>query len=406
MSRAPVVVVGAGAAGLMAAYFAAAGQRDVLVLERTGDGGRKILISGGGRCNVLPSRFDPAQYFTDSSPNILRNVLRSWPDRAQRRFFEDELGLPLALEPETGKLFPVSNRARDVRDMLVNAARERGARFQFDSAMAALEPPDSDSSAWTVRLADGRSLAAHAVILASGGLSVPQTGSDGTGLRVAHALGHTVRETYPALTPLTLQPARFAALAGISLTVRLAAAGTAFEPAGFLFTHRGYSGPAVLNASHVAVRAQQRGEHSPLLVQWSLGEAEWQARLAGGAATVGAVLRRELPDRLAAVLLEEAGVATEQRVARLPRDARRRLLDVLVRFPLPYTGNEGYRKAEVTGGGVALEEVDPRTLQSRLHPRLYLCGELLDAFGPIGGYNFAWAWATGRLAGSAAAAPA
>lgn len=400
-----MVVVGAGAAGLMAAYFAASAGREVLVLERTSDGGRKILISGGGRCNVLPSRFEHTQYYTDSSPNILRNVLRSWPDRAQRRFFEAELGLPLQLEPETGKLFPVSNRARDVRDTLVRAARERGVRFQFDSSMVALETPADAGAAWTVRLADGRSLEAHAVILASGGLSVPQTGSDGTGLVVARALGHTVHETYPALTPLTLQPPRFAALAGVSLTVRLRAAGTPADPAGFLITHRGYSGPAVLNASHVAVRAQLRGEHSPLLVQWSLEEAEWQAQLAGGAATVGAVVRRHLPDRLADVLLAAAGVAPEQRVARLPRDERRRLLDVLVRFPLPYTGNEGYRKAEVTGGGVALEEIDPRTLESRLHPRLYLCGELLDAFGPIGGYNFAWAWATGRLAGSAAATP-
>ena len=128
-----VVVVGAGAAGLMAAIVAARSGRRVLVLERTSDGGRKILISGGGRCNVLPSSLAPQRFVTDSSPNTLRNLLRSWPLTEQRRFFEHDLDIPLALEPETGKLFPVSNRARDVRDRLVTCARTLGATFRFDA---------------------------------------------------------------------------------------------------------------------------------------------------------------------------------------------------------------------------------------------------------------------------------
>lgn len=401
MSHAPVVVIGAGAAGLMAALFAARGPRRVVLLERTPDGGRKILISGGGRCNVLPSAFDPAQYFTDSSPHILRNVLRSFPDRAQRRFFEQELGIPLALEAETGKLFPASNRARDVRDTFFAALQQAGGERRSNVCVTALERA---GDGWVVRAAHGEALTASAVIVATGGLSVPQTGSDGTGLGMVRALGHTIRATYPALTPLTQQPARFGALAGISLNVVIRAPGGLETRGGFLFTHRGYSGPAVLDVSHVAVRARQRGEVQPLFVQWSAPEAEWQALLAGGSGTVGGIVRRQLPERLADALLAEASVAGEQRVAQLTRDARRRLLDVLVHFPLPHTGDEGYKKAEVTGGGVALEEIDARTMQSRLHPGLYLCGEILDAFGPIGGYNFAWAWATGRLAGMAAAA--
>ena len=388
----------------MAALHAAGGPRPVLLLETTRDGGRKILISGGGRCNVLPSRFEPGDFFTDSSPHILRNVLRSFPDHAQRRFFEDELALPLVLEEETGKLFPASDRARDVRDWLVREVRARGAAIRFEARVTNLLPPGADGL-WDVRIADAPALRAHTVILATGGLSVPATGSDGAGLRVARALGHTVRDTYPALTPLTLDPPRFAGLAGVSLdvTIRAPRPRGVFETrGGFLFTHRGYSGPAVLDVSHLAVRARLAHGSQPVHVQWTeLGEEEWTAQLTGGG-TVGPVLRRRLPLRLAEMILQEAGIADDQRLAQLKREARRRLLDLLVHFPLPHNGDEGYRKAEVTGGGVALEEIDARTMQSRVQPRLFLCGEILDAFGPIGGYNFAWAWATGRLAGLAA----
>ncbi|MGH7507239.1 MAG: NAD(P)/FAD-dependent oxidoreductase, partial [Longimicrobiales bacterium] len=200
----PIVVIGAGAAGTMAALFAADAGGAVLLLETTRDGGRKILISGGGRCNVLPSRAQPSQFTTASSPNTLRRMLRSWPFDEQRRFFEDTLGIALALEPETGKLFPVSNRARAVRDTLYAAVRDRGARIRFESRVTELRPPSDDAS-WRVRLA-GESIEAAAVILATGGLSVPNTGSDGAGLRFARRLGHTIHDTYPALTPLTALP--------------------------------------------------------------------------------------------------------------------------------------------------------------------------------------------------------
>jgi predicted Rossmann fold flavoprotein len=187
----PIVIVGAGAAGLMAAIFAAGARRPVILLESSADGGRKILISGGGRCNVLPSRVDPRQFVTASSPNTLRNILRSWPLADQRRFFEADLGIALALEAESGKLFPVSNRARDVRDRLVAEARGRGVQVRFGTRARTIEPaanrgPRSGGGGrWNVALADGPSIAASAVILATGGLSVPATGSDGAGVRVS-----------------------------------------------------------------------------------------------------------------------------------------------------------------------------------------------------------------------------
>jgi predicted Rossmann fold flavoprotein len=189
----------------------------------------------------------------------------------------------------------------------------------------------------------------------------------------------------------------------VSLNVRLrarAGAKTKETHGGFLFTHRGYSGPAVLDVSHHAVRAAMAGRPQPILAQWSPdGDAAWHATLQGGDGLVVSRLRATLPERLAQQLVAEAGVAGDQRIATLRREQRLALVERLCRYPLPWTGDEGFRKAEVTGGGVALDEIDPRTMECRRLPGLFLCGELLDAFGPIGGHNFAWAWATGRLAG-------
>lgn len=403
----PIVVIGAGAAGAMAAIFAAAAGAPVLLLERTRDGGRKILISGGGRCNVLPSEMDPAQYFTASSPNSLRKILLSWPLEQQRRFFEDDLGIPLALEHESGKLFPVSNRARDVRDGLLDLARFRGARVRFGSCVVGLEP-GVDGRPWRVLLDGGDTVDAARVVIATGGLSVPQTGSDGTGIRIVRQLGHTLHNTYAALTPLTSEPPAHGHLAGVSLTAHLEAPlgkGSLAATGGFLFTHRGYSGPSVLNVSHAAVRARRPADQ-PVYARWTELDADaWERMLSsGGGGLVAGLLRRHLPTRLADTLLAESGIDDGRTLAQLRRDERARLVEHLTRYPLPWTGDEGYKKAEVTGGGVPLSEVDPRTLESRLVPGLHLCGEILDCFGPIGGYNFCWAWATGRAAGLGAAA--
>lgn len=407
MREEPIVVIGAGAAGTTAAIFAASTGKRVLLLERTRDGGRKILISGGGRCNVLPSEVDSTRFVTESSPNTLRKMLLSWPLPEQREFFEREVGIRLALELETGKLFPASNKARDVRDSLYALARRRGVEMRFDTSVEDVQPCGTGGS-WQVRLANKTEVAASSIVLATGGLSVPATGSDGRGLIIAKRLGHTLHPTYPALTPLLAASAPHAPLAGVSLEVSIHAPAkkkAVSARGGFLFTHRGYSGPAVLDVSHMAVRAEGR-KAQPIQVQWSsLDAATWE-RLLAGASTglVATLLRRHLPDRLAGALLDEADVPVDRTAAQLRRDERVRLVEILTRYSLPWTGDEGYKKAEVTGGGVALGEVDPRTLQSRVCPGLFLCGEVLDAFGPIGGYNFLWAWATGRAAGLGAAA--
>jgi predicted Rossmann fold flavoprotein len=390
----------------MAAIFAAAGGAETLLLERTRDGGRKILISGGGRCNILPARVDEHRFVTDSSPHTLRNILRSWPLREQIAFFEGELGLSLVEETETGKLFPASNRARDVRDGLLALAARHGARFLPATTVSGFEP---HGRRWRVMREGAEPLIVDAVIVATGGLSVPNTGSDGRGLALLAELGHTVHPTYPALTPVVAGQNPFGALAGISLPVTITARDakrSAESRGGFLFTHRGYSGPAVLDVSHVITRSRLEGDSgAKLSVQWTDREdAGWESALEPeGTRSVGGVLRRELPERLAEALAASVDVATSCPLAQLRRDDRRRLVEVLVRGELPWTGDEGYKKAEVTGGGISLAEVHPRTMESRRHPGLFLAGEVLDAFGPIGGYNFLWAWATGRAAGRAAA---
>jgi predicted Rossmann fold flavoprotein len=392
----------------MAAIFAASGGADTLLVERTNDGGRKILISGGGRCNILPAQLDESRFITDSPAHLVRRIVRSWPLREQRAFFERDLALPLVEEPASGKLFPKSQSAREVRDRLLVHAHRKGVSVMTGTVVTGVEP---SSGRWMVSRHDGQPLHGDAVVLATGGLSVPKTGSDGLGLAVAGQLGHVVNPTYPALTPL-IGPggaAPFADLSGLSLPVAITARSATREAraaGGFLFTHQGYSGPSVLDVSHVAVRSLAEGEEpARLTVQWTTRrDAEWEAALRPrGTRTVYAALSETLPHRLAAALLSLNGVDPRLPLAQLGHGERRQLIDTLVRGPLPWTGDEGYKKAEVTGGGVSLSDVDPATMESRRHRGLFLCGEMLDAFGPIGGYNFLWAWATGRAAGIGAA---
>ena len=400
-----VVVIGAGAAGLMAAVHAAPSGRPVVLAEGTPDGGRKILISGGGRCNILPSLLDPARFVSEAPPHLVRRLLAAWPLRDQRQFFERDLGIRLVQEEETGKLFPASNRAREVRDRLVTAARERGVQCRFGRRVLGVT---GGEGRWEVRLDGGEVIPACAVVITTGGLSVPATGSDGFGLGLARELGHQVEPTYPALTPLLAGAAPHVTLAGVSVTATIEARGGGLRATardGFLFTHRGYSGPAVLDVSHVATRHRNGPDRARIRVQWcALDAAAWEARLtARSPQQVATVLREELPARLVELLLSESGVLADTQLAQLPREARRALVERLCRYELPWTSDAGYQKAEVTGGGVALGEVEPATLESRRAPGIYFAGEVLDAFGPIGGYNFAWAWATGRSAGLAAA---
>ncbi len=402
--------MGGGAAGLLAALAAARGGRRVLALEAAKDAGRKILVSGGGRCNVLPMEDAPARFVSESPNRLVRRFLDRWPLSEQRLFFEELLGGELREEPESRKLFPPSNRAKDVRDALREALAAAGATLR---AAAPVRDLVRAGEGFAVRLDGEEEIAAPRVILATGGRSMLAGGADAAGYEWAAAMGHTVRPTYPALVPLTGDAPAHHALAGVSLAARVTARSAgdrATSSGGFLFTHKGWSGPAVLDVSHVVERARLAGRTAEIRICFGGSQpgdaaSQWDAALKGaaGARSLSSFLSKSsLPDRLASLILDVAGVPDVQ-LSYLSRDARARVVETLTAFPLPATGTEGYRTAEVTGGGVALEEVDPGSGRSRLVPGLFLAGEILDAFGPIGGFNFQWAWATGRTAGEAAA---
>ncbi len=404
--EAGVVILGGGAAGLLAAIRAAeAGAKGVVVLEAAAQPGRKILVSGGGRCNVLPMEEAPERFVSAAPPRVVGRYLARVSLVDQREFFEDLLGGPLREEAEGRKLFPPSNRAKDVRDALVARAAAVGAEIRTG---AVVREVGRTAGGFSIRLADGPDVAAPRVILATGGLSVLGGGADGGGFAWAEALGHTLVPTYPALVPLTGEAPAHHALAGVSTNARVTArsgAERAVSEGGFLFTHKGWSGPSVLDVAHVVARS---GGAAEVTVSFD-GDGDWDSRLVAGAragVSLFNLLRRSsssslsLPDRLISLILETAGVA-DQPLARLTKDARRSVVSALMAFALPAAGTEGYRTAEVTLGGVDTRALSSSTMESRSEPGLYFIGEVVDVTGWLGGYNFQWAWASGVAAGNA-----
>jgi predicted Rossmann fold flavoprotein len=404
----PIVIVGAGAAGLLAGIFAGRAGRPALLLESRPRPGAKIRVSGGGRCNVLPSEMELDDFHTEGSRNALKNVLASWPLRECRAFFEQELGVRLVVEP-TGKVFPASSDAKEVLHALFAELERAGGTIAGGARVEALTlaADAGDGARFELRLAGGRTLRARSVIVATGGLSLPKTGSDGFGYKLAHDLGHNVLRRYPALVPLLTTERRWNELAGVSLVAKLSAMHgdrlLGARTGDFLFTHEGFSGPVVLDQSRYFTGPDSEGVH--FTAGWlGLGREAWDERLrAGGSRSVMLLLREHLPRRLAGVLVHFAAVDPERKLSELTREERKRLVHLLGECPLSVSGHAGYAVAEVTGGGLALDEVRAKTLESRRVPGLYFCGEVLDVTGRIGGFNFLWAWVSGRKAGTAAA---
>jgi hypothetical protein len=397
-----VLIVGGGPAGMTAALCAAKAGADVCVVDSRPVPGAKMLLSGGGRCNILPLSVDAQLYATSSSPNTLRKILQSWPLDDVRGFLENTIGLRLVEQKRTGKLFPATGGGEDVRDRFLAALRRSKVRLLTNTKVVDILPNERRR----VALESGPGIVATQVVVATGGLSYARTGSDGFGFRVAKSLGHHVVPPYPALVSLRNGRFEHTALAGIAVPVRLEVGDGRAKRAAvgdFLFTHRGYSGPVVLNMAHHVTRALALGEHVPVRVAWlNRSESDWTEALALSRGTVRGTLKEVLPDRLVDRLLEDLGL-WDATLSSLRREDRARLLQALVAYELPWVDCGGYREAEATGGGVPLGEVDPKTLRSRIVPCVHFCGEVLDAVGPIGGYNFLWAFVTGRLAGEGAA---
>jgi predicted Rossmann fold flavoprotein len=408
-----VAIVGAGAAGLATAIFTrlANPRARVAVLEGAHRPGAKILVSGGSRCNVTNTVVTEAD-FNGGRPTIIRRVLRALPVPATVAFFRG-IGVPLH-EEAGGKLFPDSNRSRDVLDALLREVERAGA--QLRAGLRVLDVT-RHGDAFEIATSEG-TLSARAVVLATGGLSLPKTGSDGAGYGFAQRLGHSIVPTTPALAPLVLEAGEgdslHRELSGVAQRVRLdvrvdGAIATSIAGS-LLWTHFGISGPAALDASRHWLRAhlENRVVHMTASLspdaQFDSLEREWIALArTRPRARVQTMLAGMVPASVAAGLLRSVQIPADEIQGDLTRDHRRALIHAMLAWPLPITDSRGYNYAEVTAGGITVTEIDPSTMASRVCSGLYLVGEILDVDGRIGGFNFQWAWCTARIAGDALA---
>lgn len=407
----PVAVVGAGAAGLWAAREAAATGERVVLLEKTQRTGTKVLASGGTRCN-LTTTLEPdaaAALFGADGERFLLGAFWGLPPTEVRRRFE-EWGVPTREAP-LEKVFPASDRARDVRDALEREALAAGVELRLGAPVTGVA---RDGELWRVHFAEGDDLWAAKLLLCPGGQSYPKTGTTGDGYRWLRELGLPVVEPVPALAPLVSPedwPAELAGIAPQEVDVRLVSAkGRTLRRRSrpVVFSHRGLSGPGAMDVSEPVARAAARGEREPLWVHLDLvpgwDRAELREALVTAAGEKGAprlsrVLPVDLPKRLLERVAHQAGAGEPNpRCAGISKGQRHEWVEALKELRVPVHDTEGYDKAEVTAGGLALKAVQPDTLEVRGRPGLYVFGELLDLQGPIGGLNFQAAFATAELA--------
>jgi len=424
-----IAIIGGGAAGMMAAIFAtrsAPPDTRVAVFDGAKKLGAKILIAGGGRCNVTHDVVNPADYFGGASRNTVKKILKSFSVKETKAFFR-ELGVLLKRE-DTGKLFPTTDKSRTVLDALQRAMSNAGVEVFTDHRVTNLQITSSPGMPRFMIQTSRGPFTADRVIFATGGKALPASGSDGGGYEIVQRLGHSITETWPALVPLILEetpkgPHFLTTLSGIALDCELTLAGhtgkTLYkQPGPLLFTHFGLSGPAAMDMSRHLQDYLGQSPHRLTAnfcpgVSFELLEQTWlDAAKAHPNRNVATQLRslgeqgNHFPDRFATALLTKyLGLEADLPLSRLSRDDRRALCHALTALPLPVVGDRGYQYAEVTAGGVPMAEVTTATMASKHCEGLYLCGEVLDVDGRIGGYNFQWAWCTGRLAGLAAAQP-
>jgi hypothetical protein len=387
-----VLVIGAGAAGLMCAITAGQRGRRVLVLDHANKPGKKILMSGGGRCNFTNLGVTPANYLS-ANPHFAKSALARYTPADFIALVEKHR---IAFhEKELGQLFCDDSSKQIVRMLLAECA-DAGVRVETGCAVERVRHGETGFSVMTAR----GEVHAQALVVATGGLSIPSMGATGFGYELARQFGHAVRPTRAGLVPLTLSgkhQEHYADLAGVALPVEARCGRQAFR-GGLLFTHRGVSGPAILQISSY----WQPGEALQLDLLPERDAAGWlpAQRTARPQAELKTVLADVLPKRLAQRLCE---LDLGNRPMRQYREAELAAVGARLNdWPLTASGTEGYRTAEVTLGGVDTDGLSSSTLQSKLVPGLYFIGEVVDVTGWLGGYNFQWAWASGHAAGEVA----
>jgi predicted Rossmann fold flavoprotein len=402
--QADVVIIGAGAAGLMAGIFVGRTNpaRKIVLLDGAKKIGAKILVSGGGRCNVTHDRITEEAY-AGTSRNAIKKVLRRFEIPQTISFFR-EIGVELKRE-ETGKLFPVTDEAQTVLNALLDATRDAGVPVRHPRRVHFVE-----RQAHSFRISgEWGSIDTQRVVMATGGKSLPKTGSDGYGYEIAQSLGHQItKRVFPALVPLTLPRDHFiCGLSGITLPTTLelhTSTGkklTTFTDS-TLCTHFGLSGPSVLDISRYYLDAVADDAGTQLVINWlpeTTPESFEKQLQSAGKSSLLRVLNDQLPERLIRALAAYAGIDVVAPVDQFTREQRKRVVQTVTQLPLPITDSRGYTYAEVTAGGVPLSEIRLETMESRVCPGLYFCGEICDVDGRIGGYNFQWAWASGYVVG-------
>lgn len=415
--RADVIIVGAGAAGLMTAIITAraAPHLRVVALEGARKVGAKILVSGGGRCNVTNVTVKPADFY-GGNQNVIKNVLAAFDENATVSFFK-ELDVELH-EEEFGKLFPNSGSARTVVNGLLAEAERHAVGILTGHRVSSIATASTTDGFSLTVTTEGNIVPeewhARCVVLATGGRSLPKTGSDGRGYAFAESLRHRLVETTPALDPILLDGTFHGPLSGISHEMLLTLQAEGWKPVRIqgpaLWTHFGLSGPTPLNMSRFWNRAVLEARAPRLYLNFVSGLefADVEKHLLVQAkdrpkTTITVALRHWLPARVAEALVQHAGIPPRIELGSLGRDQRRTVVHSLTALPLAVTGSRGYRFAEVTAGGVSLKDINPKSMESRKTPGLFLVGEILDVDGRIGGFNFQWAWASGYVAGMALA---
>ncbi|MBD2847334.1 NAD(P)/FAD-dependent oxidoreductase [Paenibacillus sp. IB182496] len=416
-----VIIIGGGPSGLMAAIAASAAGARTALIDKGSKLGRKLGISGGGRCNVTNAmELDELIRHIPGNGRFLHSAFAEFDNRSIIRFFE---GLGIALkEEDRGRMFPVSDKAKTVVDALVGRVRGQGVDILVNRPVAEVRYEEGRTAG--VRLQDGTVLSAGAVVIATGGKSVPHTGSTGDGYPWAEQAGHTITELYPTEVPLTSDEAfiRSRELQGLSLrdvtlTVWNAKGKKIVMHEGdMLFTHFGLSGPAALRCSQYVVKAlrAQAAKGGAPDVELSIdlrpgSDTDGVARdtLALAAAeprkAIRNVLKAYYPERLVPLLLRRSGLDGDTTYANIPKQACRQLAELTKRLSIRIDGTRSLEEAFVTGGGVHLKEIEPRTMMSRRMPGLFFCGEVLDIHGYTGGYNITAAFTTGHAAGKHAA---
>lgn len=389
MRRYDVVIIGGGAAGLMCAIEAGKRGRRVLIIERSGQIGKKILISGGGRCNFTNLHVT-AENFLSANPHFCKSALARYTPSDFIAMVECH-GIAYH-EKERGQLF-CDLSAKLIVTMLADECRRAGARIDVNGVVTSVQRV---GEGFTIESGGGL-IYAPSLVVASGGLSIPKMGATNFGYELAKRFGHTIVPTRPALVPLTFSAddlARYQDLSGIGLPVEASCNGQSFA-APMLFTHRGISGPAILQiSSYWRQRQELRVNLLPGIDagEWLLGRQQSRP-----AAELKTVLGERLPNRLAQRLSE---IRFERRPLRqYPAAELRQVAAQLESWAFHPIGTEGYRTAEVTAGGVNTDELSSTTMESKKMPGLYIIGEVVDVTGHLGGFNFQWAWASGHAAG-------